>query len=106
MFEFEVFRKQMCCIEESRPTCDTVATFRRPHSDSARGIVPPCLPRYAPDLYCERKVNGQQKLTGFVEFFYKHQRMIFFDKLVTSVVERWFRLGLNYLVTLEKSSFM
>jgi len=53
MFESEVFRKQMCCIEES--TCDVVGTFRRPpqsfgvpRSDSAppmmiqhQGIVPP-----------------------------------------------------------------
>jgi len=52
MFEFEVSRKQMYCIEES--TCDIAGTFRRPpavirrpHSDSRR-IVPPCPPRYGP----------------------------------------------------------
>jgi len=33
MFELNVFREQMYCIEES--TCDIVGTFRRP------GIVPP-----------------------------------------------------------------
>ena len=33
MFEFEVFRKKMCCIEES--TCDIVWTFWRPRSHSA-----------------------------------------------------------------------
>jgi len=33
MFEPEVFRKQMHCIEES--TCDIVATFRRPYSHLA-----------------------------------------------------------------------
>ena len=33
MFEFDVFRKQMYCIEGS--TCGIVGTFRRPNSDSA-----------------------------------------------------------------------
>ena len=33
MFEPEVFRKQMHCIEES--TCDTVEIFGNPRSDSA-----------------------------------------------------------------------
>jgi len=32
MFEPEVFRKQMCCIEES--TCDTVGIFGAPRSDA------------------------------------------------------------------------
>jgi len=42
MFEFEVFRKQMYCIEES--TCDIVGSFwRPPQSFGARGIVPPSL---------------------------------------------------------------
>jgi len=41
MFEPEVCRKQMHCIEES--TCDTVATFWHPRSDSAPGeLCPPC----------------------------------------------------------------
>jgi len=57
MFEFEVFRKQMYCIEEN--ICDIDWTFwhprshsallvviRRPHSDSAPGEL--CPPRYAP----------------------------------------------------------
>ena len=36
MFELEVLRKQMYCIEES--TCDIVGTFRRPlQSFGARG---------------------------------------------------------------------
>jgi len=35
MFESEVFRKQLSCIEES--TCDIVGTFRRP------GNCPPLL---------------------------------------------------------------
>jgi len=35
IFETEVFRKQMYCIEES--TCNIVGTFRRHHSDSAPG---------------------------------------------------------------------
>jgi len=48
MFELEVFRKQMYCIEES--TCDIVGTFRRPHSDLAPGeLCPPCpLPLVTP----------------------------------------------------------
>jgi len=33
MFEPEIFRNQMYCMEES--TCDNVGTFRRPRSDSA-----------------------------------------------------------------------
>jgi len=47
MFETEVFRKQLYCIEES--TSDTVGTFRHPHSDPARGELCPSFPtRYAP----------------------------------------------------------
>ena len=59
MFEPEVFRKQMYCIEES--TSDIIGTFQRPcshltplaviwrpHSDSApRELRPPYPPRYA-----------------------------------------------------------
>ena len=55
-FEPEVFRKQMYCIEKSRPTCVIVGaywgppqSFGTPHSDltrpywfGARGVVPPC----------------------------------------------------------------
>jgi len=57
MFEFEVFRKPMVCIEEN--TCDIVWTFwrprshlalpvvmRSPRSDSAPGELRP--PRYVP----------------------------------------------------------
>jgi len=48
MFEPELFRKQMYCIEES--TCDIVGTFQRPpqsfgahRSDAAPGeLCPPC----------------------------------------------------------------
>jgi len=40
MFEPEVFRKHMFCIEDS--TCDIVGSFRRPpQSFGARGIVSP-----------------------------------------------------------------
>jgi len=43
LFEPEVCRKQMNCIEES--TCDIVGTFRRPYSDSApEKLCPPCPP--------------------------------------------------------------
>ena len=55
MFEPEVFRKEIYCIEES--TCDIVGTFRRPqqtfgalHSDLAPGELFPLYPRrYAPE---------------------------------------------------------
>jgi len=54
MFETEVFRKQMYCIEES--TCEIVdflappAVIWRPNSDSApRKLRPACSPRYATD---------------------------------------------------------
>jgi len=40
MFDPELFRKQIYCIQGS--TCDTFGAFRRP------GIVPPAPPRYAP----------------------------------------------------------
>jgi len=55
MFEPEVFRKQMYCIEKS--TCDIVRTFRLPRSDlapswwfCALGIVPPISP-FVPPLF-------------------------------------------------------
>jgi len=54
MFEFEVFRKQMHCIEEN--TYDIVWTFWCPRSHSALPVVirrlgnyaPLATPRYAP----------------------------------------------------------
>jgi len=59
MFETEVFRKQMYCIEEC--TCDIVGTFWlprshsappavtwRPHSDSAPGNCVPLTPLVTP----------------------------------------------------------
>jgi len=56
MFEFEVFRKQMYCIEES--TCDIVWTFRRPRSHSALSVVirrPGNCSPLAPSLrHCDR----------------------------------------------------
>jgi len=52
MFEPELFRKQMCHIEES--TCDIVGTFRghpqslgTPRSASTLGEFVPLSPRYA-----------------------------------------------------------
>ena len=39
MFETEVFRKQMYCIEES--TCDIVRTFRRPRPGNCAHLVTP-----------------------------------------------------------------
>jgi len=47
------------------------------------------------------KVNGQQNLTGFVELYYQSPWMVSVDMLVTSAVERCFRLGLNYLIPLK-----
>jgi len=46
-------------------------------------------------------VNGQQKLTGFVEFFTSIWWMISVDRLVISIVERCFRIGLNYFIPLK-----
>jgi len=52
MFEPELFRKKICCIEGS--ACDIVGTFLyptvigRPHSDLAPGgMCPTCSPHYA-----------------------------------------------------------
>jgi len=39
-------------------------------------------------------VNGQQNLTGFVEFFFNSIWWITDEMLVISVVEKYFRLGL------------
>jgi len=66
MFEFEVFRKQMYCTEES--TCDTVWTLWRPRSHSALPVVIRCpencaSPRYAPATV--------QMSAGFVRFWKK-----------------------------------
>jgi len=42
IFEPDVFRKRMYCIEKSRPTCDIVGTYWcPPPSFGARGIVRP-----------------------------------------------------------------
>jgi len=48
MFETEIFRKQIYCIEKS--TCNIFGSFRRPSSDSApMELFPPCTPRYTPE---------------------------------------------------------
>jgi len=49
------------------------------------------------------KVNGQQNLTGFVEFFFTSIWRITVDMLVISVVERYIRIELKYLMSLKKS---
>jgi len=46
-------------------------------------------------------VNGEQNLTGFVEFFFTNIWWIAVDMQVISVVERYFRLGLKYLILLK-----
>jgi len=57
----------------------------------------------AAHLFIGQHVNDRQKVIGFVEFLYQYSWMISVDMLVISVVDRCFRLGLNYLVPLEKS---
>jgi len=47
-------------------------------------------------------VNGQQDLTVFVDFFLSSIWWIADDMLVISVVEKYFRLGLKYLIPLKK----
>jgi len=50
MFEAQLFRKQIYCIEES--TCDIFGTFQRPSSDSAPGeLFPSCPPCDVPACY-------------------------------------------------------
>jgi len=58
VFQPEIFRNQMYCLEEI--TCDIVGTLRRPRSHSAapqrygaRGIVPP-LPHVLTPLHCTK----------------------------------------------------
>jgi len=59
MFEPEVFRKQMHCIEES--TCGTIGTFRRLSQwFGARGIVP--LPPSLRSWYCAFMVSRTNKI--------------------------------------------
>ena len=41
--------------------------------------------------------------TGFVELFFTSMRWITVDMLVISVVERYFRLGLKYLILMKES---
>ena len=56
MFEPEVFRKQMCCIEERICDITTPAVIRRPHSDWRPGNCAPIVPpRYAPGASCIRE---------------------------------------------------
>ena len=56
MFEPEVFRKQIYCIEES--SCDIVGTFRRPLQwFDLRGIVSPCSPIVTPLLQAKEKIT-------------------------------------------------
>jgi len=54
MFEPEVFRKHMYCIEV---LLDTVRTFRRPHKDLAPGELCPVPLRYAPDYCAKRRAS-------------------------------------------------
>ena len=56
MFEPDVFRKQIYCIEES--TCDIVGTIRRPPQvlgAHCSGIAPPCPLRYALGLIVQNR---------------------------------------------------
>jgi len=50
-------------------------------------------------------VSGQQNLTGFVEFFFSSIWWITDDMLVISVVDKYFRLGLKYLIPLKKKIY-
>jgi len=54
MFEPEIFRKQMHCIEET--TCDIVGTFWCPHSDSA------------PDNYLKQFAAASSDVNLFCKF--------------------------------------
>ena len=60
----------------------------------------------AAHLSIGQNVNDWQKLIGFVEFFYQYPWMISVGMLVTSVVERCYRLGINYLISLQKMQFI
>jgi len=69
MFEPEVFRKQIYCIEES--TCDIVGTFRLPHSDSVPGeLCQPC-PLVTPlivRLLNKKAVSGRDFVSPYGTF--------------------------------------
>jgi len=59
----------------------------------------------APHLSIGANVNGQQKLTGFVEFSTSIWWMISVEMLITSIVERCFRLGLKNFIPLRKLNY-
>jgi len=87
MFEPEVFRKQMYCIEEN--ICDIVGTFRRPPQSFGAlvvtrrpGIVTPFAPLLHPCLllklfFCNysRKCSYQQNFAN--ELFFMFQKLKF-----------------------------
>ena len=61
MFKPVVFRKQVCCIEES--TCDIVGTFRRPHQRFGVLVVIRRPGNYAPPSgVANPKFGGGQKI--------------------------------------------
>ena len=64
MFEREVFRKQMYCIEES--TCDIVGIFQRsPQWFGARRIVPPLAPLARDDNYSSAENSDPENIQIF-----------------------------------------
>jgi len=79
MFEPEVFRKQMYCIEKR--TCDIVGTFRRSpqsfgatRSDLAPGkLCLTCLTRYSPD--CNQDVRCCHNQWRIFRVFSEHLEM-------------------------------
>jgi len=90
MFKPEVFRKQMCCIEES--TCDIVGIFRRPrsdlapHSDSEPGKfwLKPCS-----TTYVVRNTNGNK--TNF-----RKTLIALYPSLTIRVNKLWRRLDYRF----------
>jgi len=73
MFEPEIFRNRMYCIEES--TCDIVGTFRRPRSHSAPGkLCPPCPPSLRPCAGLKMCLNIRNRSTWAIKLWWIHLR--------------------------------
>ena len=105
MLEPEVFRKQMCCVEES--TCDIVGIFIRPpqwfgapYIDSAPGKL--CAPLVTPLTVHYLAWNLAQQLTSWVipvaikQTYYK--RLLLLIQVLLSVLIKY---GIGLIIALE-----
>ena len=73
------------------------------NKDYIKGLIKCSHGLQVPHPWCTGpNVKGQQNITGFIEFFYQYSWMISVHMLIIIVVERYFQIGLNYLIPLKK----